>query len=87
MLNAGDNERAEPKIKWDMAVSSGKCSIYQERISQAVTKVREASYRNVEEINDHIISISRLIREAALSTLPLHKPAKKQKKWYKDSTL
>jgi hypothetical protein len=33
-----------------------------------------------------IIYISRSIQEAALSTLPLHKPAKKQNKWYKDST-
>ena len=41
-----------------MAVSSGKCSVYQERISEAVTKVLGASYSNVGEINDHIISIN-----------------------------
>ena len=55
--------------------------------SAPVTKVLGASYCNVEEINDFIISISRSIQEAALSTLPLHKPAKKQNKSYKDSTL
>ena len=87
VLYDGHRGKAKPKINWEKAVSSGKCTIYHEYISQEVTKVLDASYSNVEEINQDIMYVSRSIQEAALSTLPLHKPAKKQKKWYSDNTL
>ena len=52
-----------------------------------MSRVFGASYSNVEKINEDIMYVSRSIQEAALSTLPLHKPAKKQKKWYSDTML
>lgn len=83
----GENKGTVLNINWDKALASGECKIYQGHISQVITRVLGTSHSNAKEMNKEIKYISRAIQEVALSTLPLHKSARKQRKWYRDATL
>lgn len=79
--------KAKAKVDWNKAIAYGKCATYQQHIAQALTSIAGTSYSSTNQVNEDIIYVSKSVRDAAISTLPLLKPAKKQKKWYSDETL
>ena len=69
---------------WDKAISSG---TYQDSISLVVGPMLRVTHSSVDEVNEEVKSITRSLHEVALTTLPVHRISKKQRKWYTDSTL
>ncbi len=83
--NSTDN--AAPTINWAVAKESPSLSLYQERVTESVSKFVANRYDNVSNLNSDLQTVAQLLRSASLETLPLFKPNRKKRRWYNDSTL
>ena len=76
-----------PKINWEKARKMNCLPAYQESVSFAITPLLGKLYDSPEQLNDEICLVSQQLLTAGQKVLPLCKPPKRRRKWYKDQIL
>lgn len=75
------------KVNWTVTKESPCLSVFQSNVSAGINPLLGKGYDNADDLNREISEVVQFVSDTSLRTLPLLKPHKKRKTWYKDTIL